>query len=1331
MRRQRTIMSREFRPKNFRVEVKENEKARIEELNELEEELAKNEYTSKLHKELLLQNASFDREAKLLKLHIAGNLIKNKPVVSRKNIAYISSESGILLIDLKKIVTSFFIDSLFYFVDKKTKQEYLVLKTFNNYIYLYLISERKFQFVKKFFIKNLFYINSFGKNGELCFATWEFDPRGKKMFMNFYLLRFVFNYESPLCYLNGEVPERGEANPGVGRAQMGRTHVGKAQGDESPPPTHVTYTFSSDSEDSFNKDVFPCELMATSSDGEEEQRWEDERWEGERREGERREEHRQREKLQTRPLNHYNGVHTQNGNCYGSQSNGFLPRGDGTTLKKQKTEMKPRKRDRSNARRKHIDVTAKVKIMPLVKIKYVYFSMIDMNPSLTRLVLANNNLVIVYDTVKRRYSMLYFKNLISAVKISDENFLCIGFLNGYMHIFLFDQVTEDEDSASNMLRRNAFVGEAFGGGKDCERKDNFIYLLKAIENAYPYIPGYEVAYYRKGGEVRGDMHCDMRCEDGGERDTQGSASVPFINFQLRKDKIVDMQKTHVVRYKWHSHAVYNITIEGRKIITCGEEAVVLIYDIDSGSTEFIPHLGSPCYYTYVNKEKNLIICNSLNNTIHFINYNHRLFFYSYVGLYMPLSLRHLFLNYTSVYESIRNSVNIFEGLIYSSYNYSLGGLANAGALQGEEDVSWEVLNGDASMNHVANCDEGQSDSEGMSSDSSGSSDAGEDFEEGDTLGEHPRGSIRGSQREDDDLLGIPDEGIELSSSEEDERGASLSNAALSNAAPSNASLPNAGGKEKRKNKAIISFKQIEEDIERSIYNHTNVQNNLYKKYQMLFYCDSNRGVQLYNVEKDKHVKFVCPLQVTYKSRSSVESVNDLEILSFSFTQSRHLLMTIERRNYQLEEASGNNANALVQIFYTFKIWRIVSNKLDYEPVYEHSITCDQMGEEAPRRSSEEEAPPRSSEEEAPRSSSEEHPGEEQLEKYRTILSHPFLSIFLVLECGGDMSIWCMEKSERIFENSVYADYEVDVYQTQDNSNYYREVRRLNHLASVYGGDIGDGGEKKGQERHPKKDFRKGGANQGGAEEGDANDGDADQGDANQTVTVIKRINYKNNPILGGDITSDGKILCICHDRLITIWDTTTLRVMATINHAIYTELNEFLFRLYKGVEIIQTDTDKGEPKGHVPHMCFFAFDTIFIYSLHEFHLVYQKKIKNGIIEYVKFDKHNCRFMAIGVTKRLKGGSGHRGDSHRGRGRPSGIVQRNYLYEFTSNVLKRRKLFYSSRDRPIVSLDFAPLNQRKNISLSSFQPSTLLVALNSKFQVCTFYFNNYAEFMQLS
>ncbi|EUD65376.1 hypothetical protein C922_04116 [Plasmodium inui San Antonio 1] len=1303
--RHKAYVSREFRPNTFRGETKEQENARIAELNQLEEELAKNQYTSKLHKELLLQNVNFDKEAKVLKLHLAGNLIKNKPIVSRKNIAYVSSESGILLIDLKKkkkkkIVTSFFIDSIFYFLDKKTKQEYLVLKSFNNYIYLYLISDRKFHFVKKFFIKNLFYINSFGKNGELCFATWEFDPEGKKMFMNFYLLRFVFNYESPLCYLNGEIHEAEKPEVGrtqVGETQMGTTQMGTTQMGESSPPTHVTYTFSSDSEDSFKKEVFPCELMVSSSDGEEEQR----------------------KKVPASPLAHLNGAHTQNDNEYGSQINGFLPRGDGTTAKRQKTEMKPQ-RGIPNGRRQSMHVTAKVKIMPLVKIKYMYFSMVDMNPSLTKLVLANNNLVVVYDTVKRRYNLLYFKSFISAVKLSDENFLCIGFLNGFIHIFLFDQVTKDEGSAKDMLGCNAFVGEAFGGGNDSARKANFMSLLKAIENAYPYIPGYEVEYYGKSGELPG--------EGGAERAIQSSASIPYINFQLRKDKIVDMQKADIVKYKWHSHAVYNITIDRRKVISCGEEAVLLIYDIDSGMTEFIPHLGSPCYYTYVNKEKNLIICNSLNNTIHFINYNHRLFFYSYVGLYMPLSLRHLFLNYSNVYEGIKNSVKIFEEQICSSYDYSLGWRAPSGALLAEEDVTMGVLNGDTSTNSIANCEEDQRDSKGTSSDCTGSSDPGENFEDGAMSGGQPLGSLPGSDRRSrarelrDDLLAIPDEGIELSSCGEDELGASHSKVAHSNAAR----------KQKRKEKPIISFKQIQEDIERSIYNHTNVQNNLYKKYQMQFYCDSNRGlvfsfltsfcnIQLYNVEKDKHIKFVCPLQVTYKSRSNVEAVNDLELLFFSFTESRHLLMTIERRNYQLEEVCGNDANALVQTLYTFKIWRIVSNHLDYEPVYEQSITCDQVGEAHARGSGEEQYPP----------NCREHPGEEPLEKYRLIVSHPFLSIFLVLECDGDITVWCLEKSERIFEASVSKDYEVDVYQTQDRSSYYRELRRLNHLASVYGGDIGDSTEKSGQEPHLKKDYQKGRANQGDANEeetnqGDANEGDGDQWDDNQTVTVIKRINHKNHPILGGDITSDGKILCICHDRFITIWDTTTLRVLAIISHAIYTGLNEFLFRLYKGIEIIQTDTDKGEAKGHVPHMCFFAFDSIFIYSLHEFHLVYQKKIKNGIIEYVKFDKYNCRFVAIGVTKRLRDGSSQR----RGT-RANSIVQRNYLYEFTSNVLKKRKLFYSSRDRPIVALDFAPLNERKNISLSSFQPSTLLVTLNSKFQVCTFYFNNYAEFMQLS
>ncbi|KMZ99528.1 hypothetical protein PVNG_02255 [Plasmodium vivax North Korean] len=1296
MGRHKAYVSREFRPNTFRGETKEQEKARIGELNQLEEELAKNEYTSKLHKELLLQNGSFDKEAKILKLHMGGNLIKNKPILSRKNVAYLSSESGILLIDLKKkkkkkILTSFFIDAMFYFLDKKTKQEYLILKSFSNYIYLYLISERRFLFVKKFFIKNLFYINSFGKNGELCFATWEFDPKGKKMFMNFYLLRFAFNYEAPLGCLNGEAAQ-----------------VGEQRGEQSEccPPTHVTYTFSSDSEGAFDKEVFPRELMVSSSDGEEGARGKLQA----------------RGKMQasgaqggSRYGSQANGCGSQ-ANGYGGQANGYGGQANGYGGQANGYRSHTDGYGSPNRRSDPVHVGAKVIIMPLVKIKYVYFSMVDMNPSLTKLVLANNNMVILYDTVKRRYSLLYFRHFISSVKISDENFLCVGFVNGFINIFLFDKVTEGEGSREDLLRCKAIVGEAeaAGEGKHPPRRRKLMSLLKRIEDAYPYVPGYEVAYHGGGaqsGEGSGVMGGELHGEVCGEpRSDLPGGGVPYIDFHLRRDKIVDVQKAHVVKYKWHSHAVYNMTIEGRKVISCGEEAVVLIYDIDSGTTEFIPHLGSPCYYTYVNRKKNLIICNSLSNVVHFISYNHRLFFYTHVGLHMPLSLRHLFWNYPTVYESIKSSVKFFEGQICSSYDYSLGG---------------GVLSGDASTNFVANCEESEIDSEGSSSDCMESSDPGEDLEEGTTSGEQPQGSLRGSDlrsrvsEREGDPLAVPDEGIELTSSGEDEQGGANSTA---------------DGTEKGKVKAVLTFQQIQEEIERSIYNHTNVQNNLYRKYQMQFYCDSNRGlvfsfltsftnVQLYNVERDKHVKFVCPLEVTYKSRSCVEKVNDLELLFFAFTQSRHLLMTIERRNYQLEEASGINANALVETLYTFKIWRIMGNALDYEPVYEHAVTGGQVGEAQgrsgagePLNSGAKEHPPVNGAGE-PLNSDEVPPprdeGEPHLEKYKAIVSHPFLSMFLVLECGGDMTVWCLERSERIFEDSVYADYEVDVYQTQDNSYYYREVRRLNHGVSVYGGEA-----------------IRGEANEGEVNQGDPNDGDANQGDACQSVTIIKRVNHKNHPILGGDITSDGKILCICHDKLITLWDTTTLRVMAVISHAIYTGLNESLFRLYKGVEIMQMDTGKGEAKGHVPHMCFFAFDSIFIYSLHEFHLVLEKKIKNGIIEYVKFDRHNCRFVAIGVAKRLRGGSGKPGRLPPG-GRPGDIIQKNYLYEFTSNVLKKRKMFYSSRDRPIVALDFAPLNERKNVSLSSFQPSTLLVALNSKFQVCTFYVNNYAEFMQLS
>ncbi|EWC75888.1 hypothetical protein C923_03457 [Plasmodium falciparum UGT5.1] len=211
------------------------------------------------------------------------------------------------------------------------------------------------------------------------------------------------------------------------------------------------------------------------------------------------------------------------------------------------------------------------------------------------------------------------------------------------------------------------------------------------------------------------------------------------------------------------------------------------------------------------------------------------------------------------------------------------------------------------------------------------------------------------------------------------------------------------------------------------------------------------------------------------------------------------------------------------------------------------------------------------------------------------------------------------------------------------------------------------------------------------------------------ITIIKNINYNNNIILNGDVSSDGKIFCLCHDKFFTIWDTVTLKTLAIIKHPLYTSLNEHIFNLYKGIEVIESQYNT--------YILFFSFDTIFIYSLEQFHLIYQEKFK-GIIEYVKFDKYTNKYVAIGITKKSKQKNNQ-------------LIQKNYIYEFNENYLKRKKLFYSTTQSPILLVDFAPFNILKNKNLNQHHKSTILVSLNSKFQVHTFYINNYPNFLKLN
>ncbi|CRG96314.1 conserved Plasmodium protein, unknown function [Plasmodium gallinaceum] len=1164
------IIKEQFLPHKFINDTKEQETLRINELDKLDKELLKNEYTSKLEKELILKNVNFKKDLNMLKLNFGGNMIKNKPILTKNNISYFCSDSSILLIDFNtkkksRIVTSFFIDKMFYFYDKKCNEEYLIIKSFNNYIYLYHISNKKFNFIKRFFIKNLFYINSFGKNGELCFATWELCE--KKMYVNFFLLRFIFNYETNFYDFNEKSNKNKKKNISS---------------------NHITYTFSSDSECDFDLKYFPNELTVDNSE-----------YEGE-----------EQKQNQTKKKKNI----TKNENIY---------------------------------------ITAKLKIKPILKIKYIYFSMIDLNTNLNKLVLANNNIILIYDIIKKCYNIIYFKNYISSIKISDENFLCIGFINGYIYILLFDELKLDKGNDNiNNLKEN----QSYQNIYDQIKTFHFISNSDSIDSTFPYIESYEVDYIN---DKLNNSQIGIEVEKKNDINYQmNMLNIPYINFQFHKNRIVNIQKFHIIKYKWHSHSVYNLTVEGKKIISSGEEAVILFYDLQKGSYEFISHLGLPCYYIYLNKRKNIIICNALNNSIFFINYNHRLFFYKYNGINMPLSLKNLFYNYSNVHLNIKNSIDIFLDQINDKYDYT-NEMENNDGNQSKGIVVYNNQNGvnENSKNNFFNNDF----SENSLINCSSESDENEDDDENEENENEDEDENEENENEDEDEEKNEDEKNEnenendiknlRDSSKEDENNNEEKQKLIEN-------------RKKRKN--FLSFKSIQRELEKKIYNNINIENNLYKKYQISFYCDSNNGLifcflttfvnlQLYNIEKDKHIKFLCPLKMVYKSRTDIEKVNDMELVLFSYNHNRNLLMTIEKRNYLMEEfIHENKCTTLLYPIYNVKIWYL-KNNLEYYNFYNHTITSNNLDNEEQQNNK----------------------AITEVEKYKMIISHPFLSIFILLEHNGNICFWCLEKSEKIFENSIYKDYEVDCFDVND-TDLTCEVKGCN-INNLY------------TEENDEDIILNGNENEN-----------------NKTITIIKNINYNNHSILNGDISKDGRILCICHNKFISIWDTITIKTLAIINHPLYTSLDEYIFNLYKGVEVLQAH-------GNI-YLCFYSFDTLFIYSLHQFHLVYEKKFR-GIIEYIKFDKYTYTFLAIGITKRVKKNKNH-------------LTQKNYIYEFTQNYLKKKKLFYSSKDKPIIALDFAPLNSQKNIPLCKDQKSTVLVALNSKFQINTFYFNNFPNFIQL-
>ncbi|SBT35372.1 conserved Plasmodium protein, unknown function [Plasmodium ovale wallikeri] len=1098
---------------NWRYMYEDDEmKNYVDKLNEKDYEIVANEHTSKLHKDLILKNANFEKNIHLTKIHMGGNLIKNKPVLSKNN------------------------------------------------------------------HKNDFY---------------NFDDD----------------------HINELEKEKAKGKK-------------KKKNISSTCPTHVMYTFSSDSEEEYEKNIFPIELM-----------------------------------------------------------------GDNEKEKEEKNEEEERKK-KKQGEEEAVMFTVQLKIKPILKIKYMYFSMIDMNPSLTKLVIANNNLIILYDLVRNWYNVFYYSDYISCVKLSDENFLCIGFVRGFIYVTIFNEMLHNfhhnytnkkmvnGESLTTMYRK--FESSDFR----INNPSSLMHLFRTKINQNSHVSIFGVDYISEQAQEEGHTnghvangHAANGCDSPEYRKEKINnilSKIPYISLQLDEKNIINQQKVNVIRYKWHSHSVYNISIEGKKIISSGEEAVLLIYDLESGHMDYISHLGCPCYYIYVNKKKNLIICNSLDNSIIFLNYNKRLIFYKYRGISMPLSLRHLFYNNISSSDSVKNSLNIFLNQINDHYDYTH---------RAEYEMKKKETLIDNNYSEKENESPFRYDKQSNDNVTLLYNDTSDNFPDEDSLSESENDGTPSMDEEN------VEDGIEIGSSVEEENSTGVTNTEGYDNDGKCTTLNDYQIKKMKNKNKILSFKYIQNELEKQIYMHMNVENNIYKKYQMTFYCDSNGGLlfcfltnfanlQLYNVEKDKHVKVLCPLNMLYKGRTHKETVNDMELLVYSFNHSRTVLMTIERRNFVMENFSpgGEDGNNFVHTIYTTRIWYLMKD-LEYQIIFDLEDSLDSIvtGGETVVGSSTGSLASRSN-----------------LERYKEIVSHPFLSMFIVLESEGRITIWCLENSEEVFEEKIYDDFDIDSFEINSFNCYYRlKALTLNKLytETFYQRDTLNSEEekiKKNDDTYLSKIYKK-----------------------YKIVTVIKNIHYNHHPILQGDISKDGKILCICHDKLITIWDFISMKTLAVINHPLYTTLNAYIFNMYKGVQIMEVDG--------IPYLCYFSFDTLFIYSMHQFHLVQEKKF-TGLIEYVKFDKYSNAFVAIGITKREK--------TNKCGVRKSHLIQKNYLYEFNPKYLKKKKLFYASTDKPIVVVEFAPINNNKNVTLSKHHRSSVLVSLNSKFQICTFYFNNYPNFMQL-
>ncbi|CXI42939.1 conserved Plasmodium protein, unknown function [Plasmodium berghei] len=1150
----------------------DQEKIYREDLNNEENKLLKDDNVSNTEKELILKNQNFVKDLELLELNFGGNMIKNKPILSKNNISYFCTEKNIICLNLKKkkkkiIVTSFSIDRIFYFYDKKYEEEYLILKGFDNYIYVYQITNNTFQFVKKFIINNLFYINSFGKNGELCLATWEYVE--KKLYANFFLLRFSFNYENSF-YNFDKKNDNNQQND--------------EQVDDSIP-THITYNYESGFENECDISTYPIELSIIHDD-------------------------------------EYESEYFSKNNYYN------------TNFKRPTKEKKKKK-----------VITTKLILKPILKIKYIFFSMIDMDKNLSKLILANNNLIIIYDLTKSWYNIIYYNNYISTIKISDDDkSLCVGFFNGYIYILNFGEIMpinyEQNQNKHESLKNNHNMFQKMDS-------QNLLNNIKEFSRMFPYIPVFEADYISNDTlKIQSnDQECDNELKNIGN-DNDFVKNIPYINLGGFLKNMINKQRVHCTKYKWHSHSVYNIITEKNKIISTGEEAVILIYNKNDASFEFISHLGSPCYYIYLNTQKNIIICNSLNNSMFFINYNKRLFFYKYNGLSMPLKLTRLFYNNLDMIINIKKSFCIFGDQLFGKFNYYGKPKNKKNAIQIN---NLNILN-DEKINH----------------------DYMSEIEENDS----PQNNNIDNKEVDDSYNYSENENNEMTK------------------------------------KSIITFESIQNELEKSIYNNANIENSLYQNFQLSYFCGSNDGLiccfltsfahlQLYNVEKNKHIKNICPLNIIYKSRTDSEKVNDIELNLYAINNTRNIIMTIEKRNYYMYGVLDTINQDLIHTTYTIRFWIHIKN-FDYFDMFQYTINKepeDFSNIIGNNKDGEEFQMDENDKTQSDANQNNSKINTNNIEKYKKIIPHPALSLFILLGSDGNITYWCLEKSDKILGDDVYKNFEIESYE-MDSVHLAYVMKNTENETDIYANNTNNNDD---VENNTAKDKLN----------------NEEEGETYNIITVVKNINYKNTPILNGDISKDGGILCICHDTLISIWDCINLKTLAIINHPMYTLLNDYIFNLYKGIEIFDVENNI--------YMCYYSFDTLFIYSLNQFHLVHEKKF-NGIIEYVKFDKHSSKMLAVGITKRIKNSNDQKINEHHYDN--TCLVQKNYLYKFSQNYLKKKKKFYLSQNKPIIAIEFAPINKEQSVTLSNYQDEAIIIALNSKFQICTFYFNNYPKHAQL-